>query len=433
MRVRSCLALCAVTLATPAFAQTTETRMNADVSSSIGYSNNPFSTTGSDTGAGFVQVDIRPQLRILREHSALTINADANVQQYFNRYTRSDNYSGGVDYNFVPAEYVRAHLNASVQSSLIGSTNDLANRFATVPQPGTVPSTDIGPAPVDPINMLPVNTGTDIGLFGLGARRRTINGGGDVTATLSARDVVTGSAFVINSKFSNSGSTGVIASALGDYTGYGGTVGYSRQITGYVQGGLQGSVAKYDYEMVGGDTNVYSIQATTTARINEYWTLNGALGVSFINREVGGSTAALSGSLAMCRRGIRVNYCINANRAVLPTGAIGTQVSTSVGGSYAYRITERSNINTSADYSKNSTPSGMSGTVTPVALSNEYLRATIGYDQQLRQRLRLIGSVNYRKIFGGSFIGGNVIGGSTRRPSDFGGLIGVAVRLGDIR
>jgi hypothetical protein len=45
----------------------------------------------------------------------------------------------------------------------------------------------------------------------------------------------------------------------------------------------------------------------------------------------------------------------------------------------------------------------------------------------------LISSVNYRKIFGGSFIGGNVIGTSTRRPSDFGGLIGVAVRLGDIR
>lgn len=431
MRARTCLALCAITAATPAFAQTTETRLSADVSSSLGYSNNPFATTGSNTGAGFVQVDIRPQLRFLRERSVLTLNVDANVQQYFSRYTRSDNYSAGVDYAFVPSEHIRAHLNASAASSLIGSTNDLSNRFVTVNPIGSTPGTGSIADPVNPlpIDTLPVNNGTDIGLFGIGARRRSLNAGGDVTATLSARDVATASAFIIDSRYSNTQATGGGFNALGDYTGYGGSVGYSRQLNAYVQAGLQGTASRYDYSTVGGDTTVYSVQATTTARINEYWTLDGALGISFINREIGGAQTALSGRLAFCRRGIRSVYCLTANRAVLPTGTLGTQISTSAGGSYSYRLTERSNIHASADYSKNSTPGNGIGTgigVIPgngLLFGNEYLRTSVGYDRQIRQRLRLITSANYRKIFGGN----------SKRPSDFGGMVGVAVRLGDIR
>lgn len=425
MRAHRFLAACAATLATPALAQTTETRLSADVSSTLGYSNNPFAVTGSDTGAGFVSVDIRPQLRVLREKGVLTVTADANVQQYFNRYTRSDNYSGGLDYSFVPAEHIQAHLNASIQSSLIGSNNDFINTFPTATQttPTVGTGTGIGTGIVDPINALPNNTGTDIALFGIGARRRSINGGGDVTATLSARDVVTASAFIVDSRFSNTGATGSAATTIGDYTGYGGTIGYSRQLNSRVQAGLQGSGSRYDYTTVGGDTNVYSIQATTTARINEYWTLNGALGISFIDRQVGGNTTALSGSASLCRRGVRVNYCLNANRSVLPTGVIGTQISTTVGGSYAYRVTEFSNITASADYSRNSVPRGTTGTINNFGFGNEYARVAVGYDRQLRQRLRFISSVNYRKVFGGF----------TNRPSDFGGQIGLALRLGDIR
>lgn len=409
----------------PAFAQTTETRLSADVSGTLGYSNNPFATTGSDTGAGFAQVDIRPQLRILRQNSTLTISADANVQQYFNRYSRSDNYSGGVEYAFVPAEHVQAHLLANVQSSLIGSTNDVNNRFVTLNPIGTTPTTTPGAGAVviDPILTNPINTGTDIALFGIGARRRTINGGGDVSATLSARDTVTVSAFVVDSRYSNTGATGSAFSAIGDYTGYGGTVGYSRQINASIQAGLQGSVARYDYTVVGGDTTVYSVQATSTARINAYWTANGAIGVSFVNREIGGNKASLSGSLSLCRRGVRATYCVSASRAVLPTGAVGTQISTAVGGNYAYRLTEHSNITASADYSKNSTPGGFGGAFNTLGIGNEYLRTTVGYDHQLRQRLRLISSVNYRKIFGGNL----------NRPSDFGGQVGLALRLGDDR
>ncbi|WP_242182933.1 hypothetical protein [Sphingomonas sp. CARO-RG-8B-R24-01] len=427
MKAARYVALCAVTMAVPAFAQTSEKRLSADVSSTLGYSNNPFATTGSNTGAGFVQVDIRPQLRILRQNSTLTINADANVQQYFSRYTRSDNYSGGVDYSFIPAEHVQAHLNAGIDSSLVGSTNDLANRFVTVNPIGSGAATGVGTGTVgvSPISSTPITTGTDIALFGIGARRRTINGGGDVSATLSARDVVTASAFIVNSRYSQTGATSSPLNPTGDYTGYGGTIGYSRQVTANIQAGLQGSVSRYDYVTPGANTNVYSIQATTTGRINEYWTVNGALGISFVNRQVGGNQTSLSGNLSLCRRGIRVVYCLSANRAVLPTGIAGTQVSTSAGGSYSYRLTEHSNINASADYSRNSTPGGLNGTVNPVGfgIGNEYLRTTVGYDRQIRQRLRLIASANYRQIFGANL----------NRPSDFGGQIGVAYRLGDIR
>lgn len=425
MKIRSYLALCAATVAMPALAQTSEKRLSADVAGTLGYANNPFATTGSDTGAAFAAVDIRPQLRILRENSTLTISAQANVQQYFNRYNRSDNYSGGLDYAFRPTEHSNAHLFANVQSSLIGSTNDVSNQFATVTPIDTTTTVTptVGLVPITPINALPVNAGTDIALFGTGARRRTINGGGDITAVLSARDIVTASAFVVDSRFSNTGATDSTIGAFGDYFGYGGTVGYSRQLSEYVQAGLQGSVGRYDYTIVGGDTTVYSIQATTSARINTYWQLNGAVGVSFVNREIGGSEAAVSGSLSLCRRGIRSVYCLNANRAVQPTGSLGTQISTSAGGSYSYRLTERSNIGASADYSRNSNPTGLGDLANTLGTSNEFVRTSVTYDRQLRQRLRFIASASYRKIFGGNL----------DRPSDFGGQVGLAIRLGDIR
>jgi len=432
VRARAYLALCAATVAMPAFAQTTETRLSADVSSTLGYSNNPFSSTGSNTGAAFVSVDIRPQLRLLRERSSLTISADANVQQYVNRYNRSDNYSGGAVYSITPSEHISASLSAGIQSSLIGSTNAPYNQFAIVtPIDPTAPATPgsglgTGTIVVDPILTTPINNGTDIGLFGTGARRRTINGGGNVSAVLSARDVVNASAFIINSHYSNGANTNNIGGLLGNldnYTGYGGTVGYSRQFTANIQAGLQGSASKYNYDTEGGDTSVYSVQATTTARINAYWTLNAALGVSFINRQIGNSDPALSGSLALCRRGVRSAYCLNANRSVQPTGILGTQVSTTVGGNYSYRLTERSNIGASADFSRNTTPPGLNDPINRLGIGDEYGRATINYDRQLRQRLRFIASANYRQIFGGNL----------NRPSDFGGQVGLALRLGDYR
>lgn len=416
----------------PAFAQSTETRLSADVSSTLGYSNNPFSITGSNTGAAFVSVDIRPQLRLLRERSSLTLTADANVQQYVNKYNRSDNYSGGAVYAFTPSEHISGSLSASIQSSLIGSTNAPSNQFAVVsPIDPTAPittgtGTGTGAIVTNPIDISPINNGTDIGLFGTGARRRTISGGGSISATLSARDVVNASAFIINSNYSNGANTsniGGLLSNLDNYTGYGGTVGYSRQFTANIQAGLQGSASKYNYDAANGDTSVYSIQATTTARINAYWTLNGALGVSFIERQVGKSDPALSGSVALCRRGVRSAYCLNANRSVQPTGILGTQVSTSIGGNYTYRLTERSNIGASVDYSTNTTPPGLNGPINTLGIGTEYGRAMINYDRQLRQRLRFIASANYRQIFGGNL----------NRPGDFGGQVGLALRLGDYR
>lgn len=432
MRARAYLALCAATVAMPAFAQTTETRLSTDVSSTLGYSNNPFSVNGSNTGAAFVSVDIRPQLRLLRERSSLTISADANVQQYVNKYNRSDNYSAGAVYAFTPSEHINASLSAAFQSSLIGSTNAPSNQFAVVtpidPTAPVSPGTGGGTGAIvtNPVNTSPIYNGTDIGLFGTGARRRTINGGGTVSAILSAHDIVNASAFIIDSRYSNGANTANVGGLLGNrdnYTGYGGTIGYSRQFTANIQAGLQGSASKYNYDTINGDTTVYSVQATTTARVNAYWTVNGAIGVSFIERQTGKSDPALSGSLALCRRGVRSAYCLNANRSVQPTGILGTQISTTVGGNYTYRLTERSNIGATADYSRNTTPPGLNGPINTLGIGNEYGRAIVNYDRQLRQRLRFIASANYRQIFGGNL----------NRPSDFGGQVGLALRLGDYR
>jgi len=57
------------------------------------------------------------------------------------------------------------------------------------------------------------------------------------------------------------------------------------------------------------------------------------------------------------------------------------------------------------------------------ATRNEYLRGSLGYDHLLRERVHVIMSGQYRKIYGGV----------VARGADYGGQLGIAVRLGDRR
>jgi len=229
MRSR-CAMLCAAALALPGAAQADETRLSADVSTALGYSNNPFSLVGDDTGSAYAEFNVRPQLQILTERSVFTINAGAQIQQYFKHYSTSDSYQAGLHYAGHPREYLTTHLNAAFLSSIVGSLNNFAGTVVDPAQSsgtGEGTTTGTGTVGTTPVTTEPLNSGTDVALFGTRARQRTINVGGDATEALSARDQLTGSLFFLDSRYSQSSSFG----SLDNYDGYGGSLGYARQLS----------------------------------------------------------------------------------------------------------------------------------------------------------------------------------------------------------
>ena len=417
MRTRSLIA-CAAAVALPVVASAQETRLSADVSTTLGYSNNPFSVVGNDTGSAFAELNVRPQLQILTARSVFTINAAAQVEQYFKHYSTSDSYQAILDYRGRPTEHLTTHFDASFLSSIVGSFNNFAGSVVDPAQTigfGRGATPGIGSVVTTPVSAttLPVYSGTDVALFGTRSRQRTINVGGDVTAALSARDQLTGSLFFIDSRYSQTSAFG----NLNNYNGYGSSLGYARQVSSFTQLGLQGSAARYIYKGAGSHSNVFSLQATLSGKLNAYWSLSGAAGLSLVDRTGQGSSTAFSGNLSLCRTGVRTTACLTARRAVLPTGILGTQNETDVGGTYRYRLSEHATLGLTANYTKN---------VTPYAIQtngNEYVLGAISYERQLRQRLRFISTARYREVFGSNF----------KRAADFGGQVGLSLRLGDIR
>ncbi|MDB5577982.1 MAG: hypothetical protein JWR80_3158 [Bradyrhizobium sp.] len=369
-----------------------DVRVSADARADIGYSANPFSEPSGDTGSGYAEIQVSPQVKLVDEHSIFTLSGTAQYHRYFRRYGDSGDYGAGLDYSGTPGEHVKTHLNVKYDSSIIGRS-DLISGV-------------IDPALPDP----PVTSGTDISLFGTRDRRQTLRGSGDMSIVLSARDSLAVSGYYIRSRYSQFG-------ALGNNDAYGGSAGYSRQVTEHLQVGAQGSVARYNYTGLLGDSTVYSTQLVFSATLGPRWKADGAVGVSFVNMPTGGNSTSLSGNLRLCRLSTRSNFCLTARRAVLPTGITGTQNETSVGANYSYKVSERGTIFGAADYTKN----GYSQL--SAFGQNEYLRGSLGYEHVLRERVRIIMSGQYRQIFGGI----------VDRGTDYGGQFGIAVRLGDNR
>jgi len=393
-----------------------EERLSADVSATAGYSNNPFSVTGNDTGSALLTLDFAPRYQILTERSTITLSGDANLQQYARRYGRNDSYSGALDYVLRPSEHITAHTRLDLSTSVLGSFTGLQPGFGTVATGGsTVPGTT---TPVVPIpastSFVPI---TDIGLFGLRNRRKLARLSGDVSWGLSLRDSLTVSGYAEATRYSS-------LPQFGNYEAYSGSLGYSRRVSDRMTVGLRGSASSFQYRTANNNSRVFPVEATASGRLSERWTVDGALGVTFVQSDAVGSTnrTSLSGNVNLCRQGELTSTCIQAARQVSPTGLVGTQYVTSAGINWSRRLSELSNLSLNGSYSK---VGGDTARLLPGALQlqNEFVQGTVSYDRRLRERLRLVTSAHY----------GRLLSGNAGRPSDFGGQVGLSYRFGDSR
>ena len=404
-----------------------EDRLSADVSATAGYSNNPFAVIGNDTGSALLSVSIAPQYRHLTERSTVTVSAQADFQQYVRRYGNNESYSGALDYTVRPTERLTTHARLDLSSAVLGAFGGytpiatgsgigvagLTDSSTAGVTPGT--TTGVGttlPVIITPASLVPI---TDIGLFGLRNRRRTGRLSGDAGLVLSARDTLNVSAYGEVTRYANL--------QAGDYEAYSGTVGYSRRLSDRLNAGLQASASSYNYRTGVANSRSYSIQATGSGRINERWTADGAIGVSFVDSAAGVSTrsTSLSGNVDLCRRGPLTSLCVQAARQVSPTGLAGSQYVTTAGANWNKRIAEHESVSLSGSYSAVGGGNTRLVTDTLPALQTQYVQAVAGYNRQLRERLQLVASVNYRQLLG------NDIG----RPKDFGGQLGLSYRIGD--
>lgn len=422
----------ALALAWPvATAAQTQSRVSADASATIGYNNNPFQTVGSDTGAAVVTLDIAPSYQLLTPRSTITVSADANLQQYLSHYGHNDSYSGAFDYQGRPSEHVAAHARLDLSSAVLGAYNNYLP-LATTPTytavPTPVAATGTAVAGTDAAALVPVTVVsplvpyTDVGLYGLRTRRRTGRLSGDLGFTLSSRDSLTVAGYAEVTRY-NDASIGAFGS--GDYEAYGGSLGYQRRLSDRLSVGLTGSAASYNYHGGYPDNQIYSIQATASARFSDRWNASGALGVSFVNGGYGLSTTStsLSGNINVCRTGPHSSMCVQASRQVSPTGFAGSQYVTSAGLFWNRQLDERQNVSLSGSYSKVGGDNVLGTAASPLAgypLQTQYAQATAGYSRRLGTRLRLVASVDYRAL----------LGDNVGRADDFGGQIGLSYHFG---
>ena len=437
IRVGAILGATAALVLPGAVSAQSQSRFSADVSGTAGYSSNPVTVQDTNrdgsTGAAVVTLDIAPRYQLVTPRSTFTVSADANLQRYLRRYGSTNGYSGALDYQGQPSERVTTHARLEASSVVLGASNSYLPFTTGIGAAGggiVVPGTGVGTDAATAVPIIPVTTVatpisyTDVGLYGLRNRRDLGRASGDLGLTLSAQDSLSFSAFGEASRYHDSNASNVAGVGLNDYDAYGGSANYWRRLSDRISVGVRGSASSYNYHDSDADNRVYSISATASGQINERWTADGAIGVSFVNGGGLRSTrsTSLSGNINLCRRGPLTSMCVQAARQVSPTGFAGSQYATTLGASWARRLDERQNVSLSANYSH------VGGSDTRLVdsgwtLQNDYAQVQANYSRRVAPRLRFVALANYRQLFGGSY--GNV--------KDIGGQIGLSYRIGDRR
>jgi len=375
-----------IVLSEDAFADDNVT-LGADSSLSAGFANNPFSQIGPDTSSGFAKIDATPKLDISTAKTVTEITGLGEYTRYFQHYDDSYKLKGMLDFTDNPSTRVKFHVNLSYDNSIVGE--NLADTSSV-----TELSTQ----------------GSDLAAYGSRDRREIAQAKNDLSVILSPYDSLTINSYYVRTRYNE-------LAALSDYDGYGAGAGYSRQVTANLQLGIQGSAARYNYNLALQDTSVYTPQVSFAAKLNSYWKVDGAIGISFIDvfsNAAHHDSNALAANINICRLTERTDLCALARRAVLPTGASGTQKQTNAGFKYSYKITTRGTITATAEYVLDA---GVQGFGTP---NISYFRSSVEYKRAMSQRIDVGITGKYTGVYQADI----------HRMPDYEALVSISAKLG---
>lgn len=383
-----------------------QTRNYVDLMGGIGYSTNPFFTTGGGTGSAYARMGAFAVHNKTTERSDTALSAYVENSAYLSHYPSRQIFSLNA----------RTSRKANERWTLYGALGfdgdfggQLRSRFYSVPS---------GPVVVDP-NLPPPPTGVDPELNGLSQRQYRLSGQVGAQAAMSELDTLTFSAAALRVFTANKGDDL-------DYNQYDGSVGYERKLNERLAVGGRLVAQKSDYP---GDRSVTSIgpQATVRARLSERWDLSAALGFVRTNEDRGGDEGShnsldLAAEASLCRVLEAERLCGRVSRRAQRTIASDSSTGTSAAIDYFRQLTARDTIQGTASYVRSGFREGESVIVNSAQRSS-FATVAGSYERKLNDRL---------------FAGVNVAARHLSRPgpdpkADIGGTLRLRYRLGSVR
>lgn len=378
-----------------------EERFYVDTAASVGVATNPFLQAGPTPTTASGTVEITPVYTMDRPLTTLRIVGNARVTGYTSRYRTNDSYAitGTGEHRLSE----RARLNAELGyiNSIVGSTYD-----------ALVPVADPGP-----ISELPTFV-DDPALAGIGRRRSAYQGRGSFTQQIGLRDEISARVLASATRYANDDV------GLDEFNYVNGGVSYARRVS--EQFSISGNIDVGQVNYLGsrlGDATIVQPSVSVTRTLNSRWTMTASAGAAIVNLRgpVDDSTSTnFNGSISACRRDARVNACLSASRATVPSSVQGIRTQTGVAASLGYRVNPRDNWSFTASYSRANAPllDSERGSVRSTAV--DYALGSITYDRGFTPRLSGFVTGAVAKTFD-DFV---------KRDANIEGRIGVRYRFG---
>lgn len=346
------LAVAALTAAaSPAFAQS---GFSVAADAGVGYSSNPFLTSGSETGSGYANFALRPRYDHETARGVTSLFGTYSRSEYFRRYSHADGYSIDLTHNQQLTEKLSVNAGVGYNSSLTSLT--------------------------DPID---ITTGA------FRQRRKTFHANGGFAYRPDSRSTWSAGAGYQQARYPRNATPPFSFS----YDQYDGNIGYRRAVSETLEVGVRLSALRYESD-VGIDSDMFTPALTFTKRFSDRLTLDGSAGVMF-RKSRGGNLAddkstGLAASLSLCDTTSRGNLCLHGRRDSSATGLGELRTINDVGVDYSYRVTERGTVTLNGLYSR-STGRG-------VLVSDRIEYATVGgrYAYELNERMTVSAGAGYR-------------------------------------
>lgn len=378
-------------------AASAEAVFSTDVSAGVGIASNPYLLTGPKTDSGNASISVTPRVVVKEAASTFELTGTIQHTEYFRRYSSTQSYSADANYDRVLSAQTKMRASFGFDSSITSANDIFIDPIGGVIDPALPPI--IG----------------DVTLNGTSQRRNAFRGFAGIYHTISPRSQ-------INLSYSGSLLRFPSGGGLDEFNNFGQNLSYSRRLNARLSLGASLNVSRTDYLRTRlGDATVISPQLTTELQIDARWSLNASAGasVSRINDAFGrSSTTSISGTLGVCRRGDRSNFCLDASRSAVPSSLNGLRTQTSIGASYGYRLSERTDLSATANYSRASQALVGVGSA-PV----EYFNGSLTLSRQINPRL-------YGFVSGGY---GDSYQSGLQQRANIQGNVGLRYRLGDRR
>lgn len=390
--------LAALVAAGPCALEAQTVRTGMTVSAGASAETNPYLLPNTDGVYPAVTGEVRPQVNIRTQTSAIDLGGFFQFRQFLRDYGLEDNY--GLDANMSTRVSERVTLRAnSGFTSTRGGFNPIGrpSLSALVP-PITNPTT----SPIsDPLLVPPPGAviGDRIGLITdptvLGQLGRVVNfrALAGMDAQLSARSTLSADV--------NASATRVSGPGLLDINTVSVEGRYSRTLSESTSVGLIGSYAVSDF--LGSqisDARVASGLVSLDRRIGSRWSASLAAGLSHTSVAQGPGRAdrtfvALNARARICRDGELSRFCFSGSRSPAPAALGGVFITTALGADYTRRVSERGRISLAGSYTRTDGGDTALGVQPAFDLAN----ASARYDNQIAPRLSLFVTGSFGKIW----------------------------------